>query len=159
MELYAAKEFQNMMGVNDDVYSIKMCKIKLQEKYGSNIKFVGRQHRSDIILLNNTGIILTEDWYKDKKANLADETERIIKTVAKLIKIEIKNFEDITEYYSSVEDIDYSDKSFTPPLLKSFVAELVKKSSETNILITSIICRSKTKIYNAVTVWIGSSNR
>ena len=79
MELYTVKEFQNMMGVNDDVYSIKMCKIKLQEKYDSNIKFVGRQRRSGITLLNNTGIILTEDWYKDKKQILQMRQSELLK--------------------------------------------------------------------------------
>lgn len=41
-------------------------KIKLQEKYESNVKFAGRQRRSETILLNNTSGILAEAWYKEK---------------------------------------------------------------------------------------------
>ena len=99
-----------------------MLKLKLQVKYGSHVKFVGVQRRSDIILLNNTSTILTEDWYKEKKSNFADDTERIIKTAAKLIK----SFEDITEYYPGVEDIKNKSNSFIPSLLKTFVSELTK---------------------------------
>ena len=65
-----------------------------------------------IILLNNTSNILTQEEKinigrknnkkkneknnKQKKSNFADETERIIKTTAKLIKIKLKFLEGIT---------------------------------------------------------------
>ena len=99
-----------------------MSKIKLQEKYGSNIKFVGRERRNDIILLNTINN-LTEAWYKEKKSNFADDTEPIIKTAAKLIKNEIKNLEGIIEYCLGTEDIEKKkSKSFILPLLKTFVS-------------------------------------
>ena len=66
-----------------------MCKIKLQEKFGSNVKFYGRQRKVDNILLNNTSNILTEAWCKEKKSDFADEAECIMKTAAKLIENKI----------------------------------------------------------------------
>ena len=127
MELYTVKEFQELMeSQNEDVYSMKMTKIKLQEKYGESVQFVSRRGKSDIILLGNTSSILTEAWYNDRKSEPADEAERVIRAAAKLIINEIKNHEHITEYYPSIEDIQDTTKCHVPVLLKKFVDELIK---------------------------------
>ena len=60
-ELYTVKDFQEaMQKLGDDVRSVKMTKIKLKERYGDSLQFVNREGRSDIILLDNTSVILTE---------------------------------------------------------------------------------------------------
>ena len=60
-ELYTVKDFQEaMQKLGDDIRSVKMTKIKLKERYGDSLQFVNREGRSDIILLDNTSVILTE---------------------------------------------------------------------------------------------------
>ena len=79
-ELYAVEDSQEtMQKLGDNVYSVKITKIKLKERYGDSLKFVNREGRSDI-LLDNIRIILTECCYDQRKSNQCDEAERIIKT-------------------------------------------------------------------------------
>ena len=52
INLYTVAEFQREMEtLDEDVYSIKMTKIKLEKHYGRGIKFVDRIGKSNIILL------------------------------------------------------------------------------------------------------------
>ena len=60
VEVYMVKEVQDTMNENDDVHSVQIHKIKFHEKYVPNVKFVGRQRRSAIILLNNASSLLSE---------------------------------------------------------------------------------------------------
>ena len=54
MELMTLAEFQTMMEKqHTNVYSAKMAKIKLKEKYQNEIHFVSRCGKSDILLLGN----------------------------------------------------------------------------------------------------------
>lgn len=54
MEMYTVTEFQeSMKKLNDEVYSVKMIKEKLKEKYGETVRFVQREGKRDIILLEN----------------------------------------------------------------------------------------------------------
>ena len=79
-ELYAVEDSQEtMQKLGDNVYSVKITKIKLKERYGDSLKFVNREGRSDI-LLDNIRIILTECCYDQRKSNQCDEAELIIKT-------------------------------------------------------------------------------
>ena len=59
--------------LGDNIYSVKMTKIKLKEKYGDSLQFVNREGRGDIILLDNISVILTESWYDQRKSNQWDE--------------------------------------------------------------------------------------
>ena len=66
-ELNTVKDFQEaMQKLGDDVYSVKMIKIKLKERYGDSLQFVNREGRSGIILLDNISVILTESWYDQR---------------------------------------------------------------------------------------------
>ncbi|XP_047133401.1 uncharacterized protein LOC124811573 [Hydra vulgaris] len=63
IELYTLSEFHlKMMSISDDVYSIKM---KLKEVYGKSLRFVKREGRSNIILLDSVRDILCEKWYQE----------------------------------------------------------------------------------------------
>ena len=54
MEVYTLLEFHESMSMlGTEIYSMKMTKEKLKEKYGASIRFVQRGNRSDIILLEN----------------------------------------------------------------------------------------------------------
>ena len=82
-EVYTVKDFEEtIQKLGDNVYSVKITKIKLKERYGDSLQCVNREGRSGIILLDNISVILTESWYDQRKSNQRDEAERIIKTTA-----------------------------------------------------------------------------
>ena len=59
--LFTVNNFQeSMQKLGDGVYSVKMTKIKLKERFGDSLQFVNREERSNIILLDNIRVILTE---------------------------------------------------------------------------------------------------
>ena len=131
MELYTVAEFHSMMEeYGDDAYSSKMTQIKLKEKYGNSLRLVERNGKSNIIVLDRVSDILSEKWYGERESNKSQETERVVKTAAKLIKDAIKNFEHETNTYPSVDDILCSENSHVPELLKVFVDELVKSPAK-----------------------------
>ena len=91
-KLYTVKDFQEaMQKLGDNVYSVKIKKIKLKERYGDLLQFVNREGRSDIILLDNIRVILTDSWYDQRQSNQCDEAARISKTAAKILKGVIKS--------------------------------------------------------------------
>ena len=68
MELYTIKEFHEKMesqygGV---IYSQRMTRIELNNKYKDGIQFVNRSGKSDIIMVNDINAILAEAWYEDR---------------------------------------------------------------------------------------------
>ncbi|CAK8697783.1 unnamed protein product [Clavelina lepadiformis] len=126
MDLYTVAEFHSMMQeLGDDVYSLKMTQIKIIEKYGNSLRFVERNGKSKIILLDRVSGIIGEKWYEERDSNVSQETERIVKTAAKLIKDAIKNHEHESSTYPSVEDILGTENPHVPELLKVFMNELV----------------------------------
>ena len=69
-ELYTIKDFQEtMQKLGDNVYSVKMTKIRLKERYRDSLQFVNREGRSEIILLENISVILTQSWYNQRQSN------------------------------------------------------------------------------------------
>ena len=53
-EIELTSEFhKGMEQLGDDIYSVKMTKAKLIDKYGNSIRFVNRRNRSNIIPLEN----------------------------------------------------------------------------------------------------------
>ena len=63
---------------------------------------------------------LTETWYKEGKSSEADEVVQIIKATAKLIKNEIKNYENQANFCLGIDDItilffylDFLSRAFT----------------------------------------------
>ena len=127
MELYTVAEFHSMMKeLGDDVYSTKMTQMKLKEKYGRSLKLVERNGKSNIILLDRVSDISSEKWYQEKESDKSQESERVVKMAAKLIKDVIKNYEDETNTYPSVDEILCTENSHVHALLKVFMDELVK---------------------------------
>ena len=160
-ELYTIKDFQEaMQKLGDDVYSIKMTKIKLKERYWDSLQFVNREGRSDIILLDNISVILTESWYDQRKSNQCDEAEHIIKTAAKILKGVIKNPIDQTDFYPTIDDIRNSNNDHAPDLLKLFVSEVIKSPLKQISISQALFGASKAaKIFDAFTVWSCCCNR
>ena len=126
VSLYTVSEFQALIYKSgDDVYTPRMVKMKLKQKYKECVKFATRDGKSDIILLDRTTKILSEDWYNTRKANLDDESVRIVQTAATLIKDAIRNHELASNVYPSMDDIAKGN-NLIPDLLKTFVNELIK---------------------------------
>ena len=129
MDLYTLQEFHELMRKEaSDCYSIKMTKLKLKEKYADSIEFASRNGKSDIILLSNIRDTLTEKWYAERKTNLSDEADRIVKSAAKLIKNAIKNHDHSTQCYPTATDISDTSKYHVPDLLQTFINELINNS-------------------------------
>ena len=127
VELYTVSEFYNMMSkLGNDTYTLKMTQAKLQEKYGESIRLVTREGKSNIILLDRVGDILSEKWYEERKTNLTVESERIVITAAKLLKDTIKNYEHETSTYPSTDDVTSTENNCVPHLLQIVMNELVK---------------------------------
>ena len=120
-----------------------MTKKTLQEKYREEINFISRNGKSDIIIFSNISSTLTEAWYNKRKVSKADEAERIIKTVAKLIKNAIKNLTHETDFYPTVDDIKNTEDEFVPLALQTFIKELVKSPVKQNYLSQSIFAASR----------------
>ena len=66
-ELYTSSEFYSKMISINDVYSIKITKIKLKERNGEFLRFVIREGSSNMILLVSVRHILCKIWYQEKK--------------------------------------------------------------------------------------------
>ena len=126
MNLYTVSEFHALMSKSgDDVYTPRMVKMKLKQKYKECVKFATRDGKSDIILLDRTTKILSEDWYNNRKANLDDESVRIVQTAATLIKDAIRNHELESDVYPFMDNIP-KGINLIPDILKTFVNELIK---------------------------------
>ena len=151
MELITLAEFQTMMmEQHTNAYSVKMTKIKLKERYQDQIQFVSRCGKSDILLLSNVNSILNEAWYQNRKLSQDEEVERIIETAAKLIKIDIKNHEHVTNVYPTKNFIKDKKSNSVPSTLKTFIG---KGSNKTVISYASQICSLSSKNSNVFTSW------
>ena len=126
MNLYTVSEFHAMMSKSGaDVYTPSMVKMKLKQKYKECVKFATRDGKSDIILLDRTTKILSEDWYNTRKANLNEKSVRIVQTAATLIKDAIRNHELESDVYPFMDNIP-KGINLIPDILKTFVNEVIK---------------------------------
>ena len=104
-----------------NVYSIKRMKQKLKEKYGDSIFFAEVPGRPNIVCLKDMAAhVIVDSWYKDRKSNIDQESERIIATAAKLIKFEIREKQYQCDYYpdnTDIKDLNYGKEWLPRPLL------------------------------------------
>ena len=82
-----------------------MTKQKLQEKYGDSMKLVTKDGKSNIILLERITYILSEQWHSERKTNISEESERVIRTATKVLREAIKNNEHESDTYPAADDI------------------------------------------------------
>ena len=90
------------------------------------MKLVTRDAKSNIILLKRIANILSEQWNNDRKTNISDELERVIRTAVKLLKEAIKNNEHESDTYPAADDIMSKANNAVPHLLEVFLNQLVK---------------------------------
>ena len=122
IELYTVAQFHNLMSkLRDNIHYPKMTQIKLKERYRDSMRLVTKDGKSNIIVLDRVSDILSEKWQKEqRKENVNDESKRIAKTTAKLIREAIRNFNHPTSTYPSTDDIR-DTKNYVPELLEFFV--------------------------------------
>ena len=133
-ELYTLDELRTQLQLiknSKDVYSTGSIKRKLQDKYGEDISFNGVRGRRNVVCLSNVAKhIINEMWYENRGVDPNNETERIVKTAAKLIVSEIINKTFDCEYYPDkgyIADVQKRIDWLTPNL-KLFM-ELCARSS------------------------------
>ena len=75
--------------------------------------------------------------------NVNDESKRIVKTAAKLIREAIRNFDHLTRTYPSTDNIRYI-KNHVPELLEFFVNEIVHSPVKQNLISQTIFSATRT---------------
>ena len=91
MELLIVSKFPKLMSEirkesETKVYSVTLNHSKLKDRYSNDLTLVTSQARSNI-LLDKVKIVLCKNWYAQKKSDMKEESERIVKAAAQLIKI------------------------------------------------------------------------
>lgn len=130
-ELYTLGEVHDKMkelSGESEVYTIKRLKQKLEEHYKECIFFAEVGGRSNVVCFRNMAKhIINDKWYADKKANIEDESERIVTAAAKIIKAEIREREyehDIYPTKSDISDIE-RNKQWVPDHLLKLLAIII----------------------------------
>ena len=111
----------------DDVFVPKYIKQTLMDRYGNQIFFAEINGRKNVCFRGAANHIINDKWYKDRKSNIDEEGERIVKTAAKIIKNEFKNFlqtVDSTKYYPAPDDVEKLGR--VPKYLILFLSLLIK---------------------------------
>lgn len=73
--------------------NFKTAKLKLQEKYGSNIVFSKIPAKKTCFTLrksSDTDRILTDQWYSSREVDEYEEELRIVRTAANIIRKQVK---------------------------------------------------------------------
>jgi hypothetical protein len=131
-ELYTVTELRNeMIGMVDSetVYTTKWLKKKLKDKYKDHIFFAELNGKSDVVCLKDTAsLIINNAWYEAREKDAKKDSERIIKTAAKLILADIRTTKIDKEYYPTEEeiaDINFCENA-QPTTLRQFLEIIVK---------------------------------
>ena len=96
-ELFTLSELHEKMkelASGSEVYTIKRLKQKLLDHYKDVIFFDEVKGRHNVVCFRNMAKhIINEKWYMERKDNVEEETESIIKTAAQLIQAQIREAE------------------------------------------------------------------
>ena len=99
-------EFHEMIStLGEEIYSVKMTQTKLKEKYKNFLKFVSREGKSNIVLLDRAAELLSEKWYTERQNRIDDKTARVVQRAAVLLKETMKNHEIDSATYPTCDDI------------------------------------------------------
>jgi hypothetical protein len=124
--LYSVAELRDQLlksGYSDDeVYSVKSLKVKLREHYGEHVVFIEHEGQHDVVCLRQmASFVLREQWKKEKAFDDDDtETQRLVKTAAKLIRAEMREMQYTRETYptdSQIADCDAGSQLIPPCLI------------------------------------------
>lgn len=131
-ELYTVTELRSIMiGMVDSetVYTTKWLKTKLKDKYKDHIFFAELNGKSDVVCLKDTAsLIINNAWYEAREKDAEKDSERIIKTAAKLILADIRSTQIDKEYYPTEEEIADINicENVQPTTLRKFLEIILK---------------------------------
>ena len=132
------------------VYSVQTLKRKLIERYGDHIFFGEVQGRRDVCLKDMASFIINSKWHTDRKEDVAEESERIIATAAKLIRSQIREHNYSKEFYPTATDISdrKTAKEWIPHWLNTFMEILILDEVKQVAISHSIVqsCRPRSVI-------------
>lgn len=132
-ELYSLAELHEKMKKltnSENIYSCKWLKTKLIEKYTDSIFFTEVQGKPNVVCFTDTARCLINDkWYENRKNNIEEEAERVVKLAAQIILCQIRSTEFNTDVYPSHEQMSNIElgKGWLPTYLRVFMESLVKK--------------------------------
>ena len=148
-ELYSLTELHDKMtemANGEEVYSQKWLKSKLVEKYKETIFFSELNGHPNVLCFREAEKqILNSKWYETKKENLQEESERIIRTAAKLILAEIREQIYDKTQYPSTDDI--TKKTYIPRHLQTFLEVLVKRDTRQKAIGQAIVYAAKPRSF------------
>jgi hypothetical protein len=109
-ELYTLPELQEKLESfacgSDSVYSAKHLKRKLEERFGDHIFFAGVNGRKNVVCFKNmAGHIISDKWYCERENSAEDESVRIVRLAARLIKASIRDSQLSNEIYPGAQDL------------------------------------------------------
>ena len=113
---------------NEDTYSKTWLKKKLQERYGNPLLFGEiKGHPNVLCFTDMFSYIVNEKWYEEKRSNVNDEANRIVKTAAKVIREEIRQMPINNDTYPSANEIRNSTtgSNWRLSLLRTLISSLV----------------------------------
>ena len=127
LELY--EKMKSLAENDDDIYSRpQYLKEKLKKKYGEQIVFATINNKKDVVCFSETASSIVNDaWYKSRSEN-SDDSERIVKTAAKILIAELRSTPYDLSVYPSRSHIDDVNKNieWLPKYLRIFMKSLVK---------------------------------
>ena len=112
-----------------EVYTIKRLKQKLLDHYKDVIFFAEVEGRHNVVCFRNMAKhIINEKWYMERKDNVEEETEHVIKTAAQLIQAQIREAEYNLGSYPSNDEINNVNNCIRikfPQLLQTFLRTII----------------------------------
>ena len=82
--------------------------------------------------------MLTESFYKEKKARASNEADHVIVAAAKLLKNPIKNHNHVTNFYPNIDENFTATNENELNLLRVFISELIKLALKQNSISEAI---------------------
>ena len=133
-DLYSLQELYEQMKSfaesDKDVYSKpQYLKEKLMKRYGDKVFCGTINNKKDVVCFVETASSIVNDaWYQSRKQNSDDDSERIMKTAAKIIIAELRSISYDTSVYPSTSDVGDVDKNveWLPKYLRTFMKSLIK---------------------------------
>ena len=114
-------------------YSSKHLKRKLKDQYGEFITITEVAGKSGVVCFSGCmNSILTNQWYKDREENAADEVKRVIHTAAMLIRREIRSRVYNCEVFPSAEQIASGNSELVPDTLRLLIDGILKPATPDN---------------------------
>ena len=150
-EVYSLLELHDKMkelANSDEVYTRKWLKTKLKNKYGEEIFFAELQGKTDVVCFRDSAeFIINDKWYENKKENITEEAERIVKQAAKIILGQIRSTKFNTDTYplhGEISNIEIG-KEWIPSYIRLFMESMMKKELKQVIIGQAIVNAVKSR--------------